>query len=89
MRASLKHHQESESTGVGSPIAANYANDANGAHHALRAIRVIGVIRGYCLCGVEPGPEPPLNSSRPSGNVMDRPFATIPPALARKPVIST
>src|SRR5438093_2899312 len=44
---------------------------------------------GYCLWGVDPGAEPPLNNSRPSGKVMDRPLATDPPTLARKPVIST
>ena len=35
----------------------------------------------YCVVGAEP----PLNSSLPLGNLIERPFPTGPPALARKP----
>src|SRR5213594_1240523 len=35
------------------------------------------------------GADPPLKSSRPSANLMERPLPTDPPAFARKPVIST
>src|SRR5205823_4232151 len=54
-------------------------------------------LRGPAHCGTRGdgpyrsavGADPPLKSSRPSGNLMERPFATGPPAFARKPVIST